>query len=122
MKKVFFYGEWIEKKPVRSHITFPKSHVEPDGSMTIRQIYDAWTKGKPTSVHPMNLEYDEEGSDFDDSDSYDDFNENPIDRCQPHNDVVDAKAQYDDEVAIVAQYEQKEKRKRTQQQTEEVKQ
>ena len=112
MKKVFFYGQWQEFKPAKSTTIFPKSNVEPDGSMTIRQIYDAWTKGKPTSVHPMNIEYDEEGSDFDDSDSYDDFRENPVDRCQPHNDVVDAKAQYDEEVEVVAQYQKRSKQKR----------
>lgn len=111
MKKVYFYGQWQDFVPTKSQTKFPKSNVEPDGSMTIRQIYDAWTKGKPTSVHPMNIEYDEEGTDFNDSDSFDDFHENPIDRCQPHNDVVDAKAQYDEEAEIVAQYKKRGKQK-----------
>lgn len=89
-----------------SSTKFPPSIVEPDDAYTIRQIYDCWRKGKPTSVHPFNAEFDEEGSKFDDSDHDDDFRENPCDISQVDNDFKDARDSY------VAEYEDSRRRKK----------
>lgn len=93
MKLQYKNGVWQDVKHSVSKVQFPVSNVEPDDAYTIREIYDCWRKGKPTSVHPFNAVFDEEGSDFDDSDSYDDFRENPIDRSDVVNDVSDAAEQ-----------------------------
>lgn len=55
--------------------------VETDQSYSIRQIYDRWKKGKSTSVHPFNCEFDENADEID----YD--MENPVDICQVENNV-----------------------------------
>lgn len=78
----------------RSSIKFPDSIVQPNDAYSIRQIYDNWRKGRPTAVHPFNAEFDEEGNDFDDSDSFDDFVENPVDISQVKNDFNDAREDY----------------------------
>lgn len=95
--------------PTISSQKFPASIVEPDDSYTIRQIYDNWRKGKPTSPHLFPAEFDEEGSKFDDSDASDDFRENPIDISQIHNESFDAVMDFEQERAYVAQQKQKKK-------------
>lgn len=81
-----------------SSTKFPPSVVEPDDAYTIRQIYDCWRKGKPTSVHPFDAEFDEDGTKFDDSDHFDDFRENPIDIGEVDSDIRDSYDNYSYEV------------------------
>lgn len=70
---------WEHKKSqVVNKITV---YAEPDKSMTIRQIYDAWAHGRPTSVHPFDVAFDDNADDIDLE------NENPIDMSQVENDV-----------------------------------
>lgn len=69
---------------------WPESVVEPDQSLSVREIYSRWKKGKSTSVHPFTAEFDENADEID----YED-NENPIDRTQVENDVENAKARVD---------------------------
>lgn len=97
-------------RPSLSSTKFPESDVEPDSAYTIRKIYDNWSKGKPTSPHVFDCEYDEEtpwGS-YDHSEHSDDFVENPIDRTQVLNDFSDAREQFERESIAVA----KEKKRR----------
>lgn len=103
-------GSLVRAKGRLSSQKFPFSIVEPDDAYTIRQIYDCWRKGKPTSVHPFNAEFDEEGTKFDDSDHFDDFRENPHDISQIDNDFADARDSY------VSEY-QESKRKKSKAQT-----
>ena len=81
-----------------SSTKFPPSVVEPDDAYTIRQIYDCWRKGIPTSVHPFDAEFDEDGTKFDDSDHYDDFRENPIDIGEVDSEIRDSYENYSYEV------------------------
>lgn len=106
-------GCLVQTKPVLSSQKFPESNVEPDSAYTIRKIYDNWTKGKPTSPHVFDCEYDEDGVGFDDSDSHDDFRENPIDRSQVHNDMMDSLEAYTYEKETV---ETEKRRRKAQQQ------
>lgn len=69
---------------------FPPSIVEPDQSLSVREIYSRWKKGKSTSVHPFTADFDENADDIDYEDS-----ENPIDRTQVENDVENARNRVD---------------------------
>lgn len=111
IKYKYVDGSLTHVKPVLSSQVFPSSIVEPDDSYTIRQIYDCWRKGKPTSPHLFPTDFDEEGSSFDDSDASDDFRENPIDICQVQNDSIDAIDDYNDERAFIANSKKKQKSK-----------
>lgn len=110
MKYKYVDGCAVKVQPVLSTQKFPLSEVEPDSAYTIRKIYDNWTKGKPTSPHVFDCEYDEETSwgTYDQSEHSDDFAENPIDRTQVLNDIADAREQFDQESVAVA----KEKKRR----------
>ena len=94
LKFKYIDGCLVKATSRRSSVKFPASIVQPNDAYTIRQIYDNWRKGRPTAVHPFNAEFDEEGSDFDDSDNFDDFQENPIDITQVKNDLNDAQEDY----------------------------
>lgn len=85
----------------KSSVTFPPSTVEPNDSFTIRQIFDNWRKDRPTSVHPFDADFDEDG--FDEKDYPDDFSENPIDISQVQNDFDDANRNYVAESQMVKQ-------------------
>lgn len=93
----------------KSSVKFPDSIVQPNDAYSIRQIYDNWRKGRPTAVHPFNAEFDEEGNDFDDSDSFDDFQENPVDISQVKNDFNDA---HEDYANAVMETKRKQKQKK----------
>lgn len=67
--------------------------VEPDQSLSIRQIYTRWRQNKPTSVHPFACEFDE------DADQIDFEDENPIDICQIPNRVDNLQAELEAQTA-----------------------
>lgn len=88
------HGEVFPTSPSCDVREFPHSQTLPDQSLTIREIYDRWTKGKPTTVHPLSTEYD--------PDDYDpDYLDEVIDRSQVHNLVEDTQNAYKAEVERV---------------------
>lgn len=111
LKFKYVDGCLVKATSRRSSIKFPDSIVQPNDAFTIRQIYDNWRKGRPTAVHPFNAEFDEEGNDFDDSDSFDDFVENPVDISQVKNDFNDAREDYANAVTESQKQKQKQKQK-----------
>ena len=110
MVKRFVTGSWVDCEPKSSNMVFPESNVEPDDAYTIREIYDCWRKGKPTSVHPFNVVFDEEGNDFDDSDASDDFMENPIDSTEVLNGYSDASEQLQFETDMIREAKRRKKK------------
>lgn len=80
--------------------------VEPDQSMTIRQIFDNWTKGRPTTVHPLDVTFD------DDADDVDFENENPIDMSQVENDINSTMFKIEEEKAVQKEKQRQKKEKK----------
>lgn len=94
--KRFINGEWVSVTPLSTSFS-PNNRVtpvEPDQSMSIRQIYQAWAQGRPTSVHPFQCEFD------DDADEIDHDEENPIDMCQIEDRVLQAQSKIDNEKQV----------------------
>lgn len=85
--------EKVSSSPFEQGYKMIPCHVEVDQSFSIRTIYDRWKRGKPTSVHPFNCEFDENADDID-------FDlENPIDPCQVENNVSNLQDQVNSEKA-----------------------
>lgn len=86
MKRILANGEKVQVEPRPNRDVFPKSIVEPNQALGIREIYARWRANKPTSVHPFVSEFDDNADDIDFGDT-----ENPVDRCQIENDIEDSR-------------------------------
>lgn len=76
---------WVD--PHNTPKTRRTTPIEPNQSLSIKEIYNNWRIGKPTSVHILPLLFDEEEGAFGE--------EPPIDISQVHNRIDDLKKQQD---------------------------